>query len=146
MRKKRGHMKKTTKLLGAFLALALVFGYLFFDQKSNEKKGSKEITIEIVVDGTQIKQFTEYTDTTTLADFLKELQDNNQLELTYETTSWGMYIKSMEGYDEQPAQGKYWTHNSTNNEQCVKNNFCDGADSLNIGDGDFFTFTLEAYE
>ena len=137
---------KTKQLLGAFLTLALVFGYLFFDQKANEKKGSKEITIEIVVDGTKIKELTEYTDTTTLADFLKELQENDQLEFTYETTSWGMYIKSMEGYDEQPSAGKYWTHNSTNNEQCVQNNFCDGADSLNIGDEDIFTFTLEAYE
>ena len=139
-------MKKSTKLLGAFLALILVFGYLFINQKTKQQKGSKEITIEIVVEGDKVKEITETTDALTLADFLIELEENNQLEFSYQTTTWGMYIQSMEGYDEEPSKGKYWTHNSLNNQQCVENNFCDGADSLNIGDGDIFTFTLEAYE
>ena len=139
-------MNKSKKLLGAFLALILVFGYLFVSQKANQKEGSKEITIQIVVDGNQITEIKETTDTTTLADFIKELIDNDKLKLTYETTAWGMYIKNVEGYDEDPSAGKYWTYNSENNQQCVENNYCDGADSLNIGDGDIFVFTLEAYE
>ena len=137
---------KTKKLIGAFLALFLVFGYLFINQKANQKEGSKEITIQIVVDGTEIKTFKETTDTLTLADFLKELIENDKIELEYQTTAWGMYIQSVEGYDEDPSNGKYWTYNSENNQQCVENNYCDGADSLNIGDGDIFVFTLEAYE
>ena len=74
------------------------------------------------------------------------MKENEDIQLEYETTSWGMYIKSMENHQEDPANGKYWTYDSENNASCVENNFCDGTDLLNIGDGDIFVFTLEAYE
>jgi len=138
--------KKTKQIIGAVLALIIVFLGIFMTQKMGEQKGEKNITIQIVVDGLEIYNETIDTDATTLADLLKEMKENEDIQLEYETTSWGMYIKSMENHQEDPANGKYWTYDSENNASCVGNNFCDGADLLNIGDGDIFVFTLEAYE
>lgn len=141
--------KKTKQIIGAVIALVVVFGGIFVSQKMGEQKGEKDITIQIIVEGSEVYNETVDTDATTLADLLVEMQENNDIQLEYETTSWGMYIKGLgadEMYMEDPASGKYWTYNSENNASCVANNYCDGADLLNIGDGDIFVFTLEAYE
>lgn len=138
--------KKTKQIIGAVIALIIVFAGVFTSQKMGEQKGEKDITIQILVDGTEIYNETIDTDATTLADLLLEMKENEDILLEYEMTSWGMYIKSMENHQEDPANGKYWTYDSENNASCVKNNFCDGANLLNIGDGDLFVFTLGAYE
>lgn len=141
--------KKTRQILVAVIALVAVFGFIFGTRKMNEKKGDKDITISIQVDENEVFTDTFATDTTTLAGFLVELADNGDIQLTYETTTWGMYIHGLgrdKLYEEDPQAGKYWTYTSENNEQCVKNNFCDAANLLNIGDGDIFVFSLAAYE
>lgn len=141
--------KKTKQIIGAVIALVAVFGGIFLSQKLTEEKEEKDITIQIMVEGSEIYNETVDTDATTLADLLIEMQTEEEIQLDYETTSWGMYIKGLgcdELYMEDPASGKYWTYNSENNASCVANNYCDGADLLNISDGDIFVFTLEAYE
>lgn len=141
--------KKTKQILIAVIALVAVFGFIFGTRKQNEKKGDKEISVSIQVDGNEIFNDTFATDMTTLADFLVELADHQEIQLKYETTAWGMYIQALghdKLYEEDPQAGKYWTYTSENNEQCVKNNFCDAADLLNISDGDVFVFSLATYE
>lgn len=141
--------KKTKQIIGAVIALIAIFAFIFGSQKLNEQKGDKTITIQIMVDGEEIFNQSVDTDTTTLADLLIEMKEKNIIQLEYETTSWGMYIKglgSVELFEEDPSSNRYWNYNSENNAQCVKNNFCDGADVLNIGDGDIFVFTLETFE
>ena len=141
--------KKTKQIIGAVIALIAIVAFVFGTQKMGEQKGDKDITIQIMVDGEEIFNKTVDTDTTTLADLLVELQEENVIQLEYETTAWGMYIKGLgsdELYYEDPTNNKYWNYNSENNAQCLENNFCDGADLLNIGDGDYFVFTLEAFE
>lgn len=141
--------KKTKQIILAAIALVIVYLGIFLPQKFNETNTRKEIFVKIMVDGNEVYHEAVYTDVSTLAELLVEMKEDKEIQLDYEKTSWGMYIKGMGKdslYMEDPTNGKYWVYDSENNASCVENNFCDGAELLNIGDGDIFVFTLEAYE
>ena len=81
----------------------------------------------------------------TLAEALKEWEENDQIELEYENSEFGMFITGL-GKDEAIQQNEkeqlYWTYDSKNNKSCVADGYCSAANSLEIEDEDSFVFTL----
>ncbi len=140
---------KTKQILMGLIALGIVVACIFGWRMMSQDKGDKTITITIVVDNDTIYSEDVSTNSSTLADLLKELQEAKEIQLTYSNSTYGMYIQGMgteELYLEDSAASKYWTYDSSNNAQCVKNKFCAAADQLTIADGDQFIFTLKPYE
>lgn len=139
---------KRKQILGGLIALVIVLAGIFGWRYLNQDHGSKELHIEMQVDGEVVFDDTVRTDQGTLADLLKEMAENGVIQLEYSNSSYGMYIQGLGKdtlYKEDPKAGKYWNYSSENNKQCAKNDFCDAADSLMIEDGDYFIFTLAPF-
>lgn len=142
--------RKTKQILGAVIALVLVFGGMAAWRYFAQDNEDKTLQISIVVDKATIYEASVDTNAGTLADLLKEMAENQEIQLEYSQSAFGMYIQGLGSkeilYREDPNSGKYWVYDSKNNAQCAKNSFCDAADQLLIEDGDVFIFTLAAYE
>lgn len=80
--------------------------------------------------------------TETLADFLEKAED---LNVVMEDGQYGKTIMGMKGLEtEDFNKGPWWLYESENNESCKAAGSCDAASSLNIKDGDDFTFKYTA--
>ena len=142
-------MNKRKKIIIAvsFLILLLAGYGLYKLTLGNHDSKVIQITIQNEDDVIYDKQVE--TNSATLGELLEEMKKQKEILLESEQSTYGMYITGMgvdELYVQDEASGKYWTYDSENNAQCVKNSFCDAADVLVIEDKDHFTFTLEAYE
>ncbi|MDF9824046.1 hypothetical protein M2475_000440 [Breznakia sp. PF5-3] len=146
MKKERGKVKKKTKqIVVAAIALIVVVAGIFLYQQLGQDKGDKEIHIMIKADGKTLYKESVDTDAGTLADLLKELEQEGEIKLDYEDQSYGMYIKGMgknKLYKENPKANKYWVYSSENNKSCIEAGYCDAANALKITDQDYFVFEL----
>ncbi len=142
-------MSKTKKIIIAASFLILLFiGYGIYKITLGDHD-SKVIQITIKNEDTLVYDQQVDTNAATLGELLEELKEQKEILLESEQSTYGMYITGMgvdELYRQDEVGGKYWTYDSENNAQCIKNSFCDAADVLVIEDGDHFTFTLKAYE
>lgn len=140
---------KGKQILGGLIALAIVVAGIFGWRYVNQDRGNKELHIEIQVDGEVIFDEDVKTNQGTLADLLKEMAAEGDIQLEYSNSAYGMYIQGLGNkdtlYKEDSNAGKYWNYGSQNNKQCAKSEFCDAADNLMIEDGDDFVFTLAPF-
>lgn len=146
--------KKGILICGALLVLVCCLGgwYLWQDEqkKTATSANEKEITLEIIDVSTkeefELYKGTTVTETTTLADFLKELKEDKIISLTFNDGAYGMYITGMGGANivsENPGEGIYWVFESSNNKSCQEADFCPAAEQVYLSNGDAFTFKLE---
>lgn len=141
--------KKVILVVGALLVLVLViFGFNSY-QKSLGDDSSKNINIKIQTSENVILNEKFKTNAKTLEELLIELNQNKNIILEYQDSEYGMYITGLgkdELFKENPSEGLYWTFESSNNKVCLENEFCPAASSLEIADGDEFSFNLISYE
>jgi len=138
-------MKKTKSIILALLCLLVVMAGIYFYPKLTQNEGVKKIGIVIIVEGEVIYEKEVRTDTVNLKELLLELAEKHEIVLKYENSTYGMFITGMGVntlYEVDASKGVYWVYTSENNKQCVAADYCDGADFLNIADGDRFEFSL----
>ena len=145
-------MKKSIKIVIALMVgMILIWGISTLN-KPKKQIGDKTIYIQILDcredDQKEILNTSFRTDTTLLSDFLIELKDHQEIQLTYENSDFGMFITGM-GKDElimqDQQEGCYWSYDSLNNSMCVKDTYCTSASSLTIEDGNEFIFIIRRY-
>lgn len=134
------------RIIVALIALVVVIGAVFFINSNKGNDFDKTIQVKIVDEkGTVLLDEALGTNGGTLAEALKEWEENDEIELEYENSEFGMFITGL-GKDEVVKQNEkeqlYWMYDSKNNKACVADGFCAGADSLEIADEDAFVFTL----
>lgn len=138
-------MKRNTKILiAASLLILLLAGYGVVKSRKGQED-MKKLHIQIKVENEIIYDDEVSTEAPTLGKFL---ESTSEFKVESEMSAYGFYILGMgvdEIYREDTSNSKYWVYYSENNQQCMKNNFCDAADALVIEDGDFFVFTLEDF-
>jgi len=138
-------MNKNKKIVVALVALVFVISGIFVYRKMGQDKGDKEVQIIMKVENNTIYDKTVDTNAGTLADLLKEMKEDKEIQMEYEDSGFGMFITGLgsdEIYSNDESASKYWVYNSSNNKQCVEAGFCDSADSLKIQDKDVFEFEL----
>lgn len=75
----------------------------------------------------------------TLAEVLLAAEE---LQLKSEESQYGMKILGLMGVEGNWDKGPWWLYESENNAACTAAGACDGASTLEVADGDIFTFKL----
>ncbi len=141
--------KKIKYILIAAIILISILAINHFRNENLGDSSSKEIGIKIIVEDESILDESFKTNASTLEELLLELEENDNIELKYSNSEYGMYIQGMgvdELFEEDASQSKYWTYSSENNKSCLEGGFCPSASALAIEDGDNFVFELSKYE
>lgn len=142
-------MNRTKKIIIAASLLIILLGGVALYKSGLGNDNSKKIHITIMNEDVKLYDKSISTQASTLGELLEEMKENKEILLESETSVYGIFITGMgvdEIYSQDPAGGKYWTYDSPNNAQCVKNSFCDAADILVIEDQDEFVFTLKGFD
>ncbi|HHU48647.1 MAG: DUF4430 domain-containing protein [Caldicoprobacterales bacterium] len=129
--------KKIILIISVILIFGLLYaGYqAFLAPKGTE--GSKEVTIQVVVEKEDIDEtFTFKTDHEFLTDLIKEQQD--KLGASYESTNIGTMITGLTEYKADP-NSEYFMFEVNGEVSMV------GTDDTPIQDGDTYKFTLTAF-
>ena len=138
-------MKKSKSIVLGVVALLVVMAGIYIYPKLTQNEGEKKIEIVIIVEGEKIIEKEVRTNTVNLKELLLELEQKEVIILKYEESNYGMFVTGLgvdKLYEQDANNGIYWMYTSTNNKQCIAAGYCDGADFLNIDDGDSFEFNL----
>ena len=127
------------KKIIAIISVILIFGLLYAGYQAflapKGVEGSKEVTIQIVIDKESIdKTFTFKTDHEFLTDLLKEKQD--QLGVTFNSTELGTMITGMMNYTADTSKNEFFLFQINGNDAMT------GTDDTPINDGDTYKFIL----
>lgn len=141
--------KKIKYILIAAIIMISILAINYFRNENLGDSSNKEIDIKIIIEDENILDESFETNASTLEELLLELDENDNIELKYSNSEYGMYIQGMgvdELFEEDTSQSKYWTYSSENNKICLESGFCPAASALAIEDGDSFIFELSKYE
>lgn len=131
------------KIVKVFLGLAWI-GLLAGCTQMETERPEQEISLKIVVkDQVNDKELLDETITETgqiktLYDFLEKAKE---LDVKFGEGSYGAYIDSILGLEQDFNKGPWWLYASQNNETCLKEGMCPAIQELDIQDGDQFEFT-----
>jgi len=138
--------KKTSRIIVAVIVLVVILAGGYFFSQMGREEGGKSIDVVVVVEGEIIHEETVKTETETLAELIKEMNEGDSITFVYEESAYGMFITGITvngtTHINNAETNVWWMYNSLNNKHCVEAGYCDGADILNISDGDKFEFNL----
>ncbi|NLP35437.1 MAG: DUF4430 domain-containing protein [Clostridiales bacterium] len=130
MNNKKNYTKSILAVV-IFAALIIVLGLVYNQFKPKAVKGSKEVTIEIIIPEEETKEYTLFTD----ADYLRQALDEEQL-IEGSDSEYGFFITGVNGREADGAKEEWW---------CITKDGEDvftGVDETPIQDGDKFELTL----
>ncbi len=118
-------------MLGIFVLIitGMLFTYQSF--KPDTTKGSKKITVEVVIPNEKTKEFTLYTD----EEYLRQPLEKEKLIVGSES-QYGLFIQEVNGHKADEAKQEWW---------CVTKDgktLNTGVDTTPITNGDHFELTL----
>ena len=141
-------MNRTKKIIAAASIWILLLGGFVLYKNRLGTDNLKKIHMIIMNGDTLIYDNNVSTQASTLGELLEEMKENKEILLESEASVYGTFITGMgvdEIYSQDEKSGTYWTYDSKNNAQCLKNAFCDAVDVLVIEDQDEFVFTLKEF-
>lgn len=124
-------------IIVVLLAAALLFGYnTYFGP--NVEKGSKSITVEVVIEDQEISTTYDLkTDAELLYAFLLERED--KLGASFQASDFGTMLTGMEDYVADPSNNEYF-HIYINGEGAMV-----GIEDIPVLDGDIYKFELKKW-
>lgn len=133
-------MKKNILLMGLCTGMILTGCASQSDTDSSVKEVSLDIVVKDEVNDKELfnETLTKEGDIENLYDFLSEC---DELEIVFEEGSYGAYIDSMLGLEQDFNKGPWWLYSSENNETCKEEGMCPAVQNLGINDGDQFVFS-----
>lgn len=133
--------KKSKHVLLATIVLVVVAATSLWVRQSGGNREDKSIDIKMIVNKQVIYHEQVDTKAKTLMELLKQLQQQQVIQLTYQTTPTGSFITGI-GINKLYTSNKEqaWVFDSKNNKQCKQAGFCDAMDNLKIYDQDIFVF------
>ena len=135
-------MKKLCKVL--LLCGLFVFGAV--GCSADESKPADQVTLHITVNNEGKEIFNDDVtvdgEITTLEDFLKAA-DELDVEMEQDPKYGATIVSILDVETKDWNKGPWWLYESDNNEACKEAGMCPAASSLEIKDGDNFTFNFQ---
>lgn len=131
---------KMVKVLFGLAWITLLAGCTQPETDILEQEISLKIVVKDQVNGKELldETITETGQIKTLYDFLEKAEE---LDVKLSKGSYGAYIDSILGLEQDFDKGPWWLYASQNNETCLKEGMCPAIQELDIQDGDQFEFT-----
>lgn len=130
----KSNKSKAFLVVGIFVLLAAILLVAYTQLKPEPVKGSKQITVEIIVPDEDSKEVTLRTD----AEYLRQALEEVNL-IKGDESEYGLMITEVDGRKVDPSKNEWWM--ITKDGEMTEY----GVDTQVIVDGDHFELTLSTY-